>query len=68
MSVQLPTASFSQIAVMGAPTLTTVDPSGEVGLGAAWTAEKAARAERAKAASIVKEDGRRQERGKGRKA
>jgi hypothetical protein len=54
MSVQLPTASFSQMAVMGEPTRTTVSELGEVGLGAAWTAERAAvAAARAKAASIV---------------
>jgi hypothetical protein len=54
MSVQLPTASFSQMAVMGEPTRTTVSELGEVGLGAAWTADRAAlAAARAKAASIV---------------
>ena len=54
MSVQLPTASFSQMAVMGEPTRTTVSELGEVGLGAAWTAERAAvAAARAKTASIV---------------
>lgn len=55
MSVQLPLASLSQMAVMGEPTLTTVSALGEVGLGAARTAERAAAAAvRAKAASIVR--------------